>query len=117
VAAWIAGFDVIYALLDVEFDRAHGVHSIPAAFGRARALGISGFLHVATVLLLVAAGLAVGAGLIYFAGVAICAAILLIENRSVVRGGDERVMTAFGVANGVLALVFFGFVLAEVIVS
>jgi 4-hydroxybenzoate polyprenyltransferase len=115
VAAWIAGFDIIYALLDVEFDRAHGVHSIPASFGRTRALGISGALHVATVLLLVAAGLAVDARPVYFAGVAICAAILLIENRSVVRGGDERVMTAFGVANGVLALVFFGFVLAEVI--
>jgi 4-hydroxybenzoate polyprenyltransferase len=117
VATWIAGFDIIYALLDVEFDRAHSVHSIPATFGRAGALAVSAALHIATTLLLVATGVAVDAGPIFFAGAAICAVILLIENRAVVRGGDDRVMAAFGVANGVLALVFFGFVLVEVIAS
>lgn len=117
VATWIAGFDVIYALLDEAFDRAHGVRSIPARFGRAGALRITGGLHVLTTAFLVAAGLAAGAGAIYFTGIGVCAAVLLYENVVVTRGSDDAIKAAFGVANGVLAVVFFVFVLAEVAFS
>ncbi len=117
VGTWIAGFDIIYALLDVEFDRANGVHSIPAVFGRSTALRLSAGLHVLTTVFLFLAGWAAGTGPIYNIGVALCAVILLAENRAVARGDDRRVMTAFGVANGVLAVVFIAFVLVEVIAS
>lgn len=117
VATWIAGFDIIYALLDEGFDRAHGVQSIPARFGRAGALRITRGLHAATVALLIAAGIAAGAGAVYFVGVAVCAAVLVYENVVVTDGGDDQIKTAFGVANGVLAVVFFAFVLAEVAFS
>jgi 4-hydroxybenzoate polyprenyltransferase len=117
VATWIAGFDVIYALLDEEFDRAHGVQSMPARFGRVGALRITRLLHVLTTVLLVAAGIAADVGAIYFVGVGICAAVLVYENVVVANGSTDRIKAAFGVANGVLALVFFAFVLAEVAFS
>lgn len=117
VATWIAGFDVIYALLDEAFDRAHGVKSIPARFGRAGALRITRALHALTAAFLAAAGLAADAGAIYFVGVAVCAAVLVYENVVVTRGSDDDIKAAFGVANGVLAVVFFAFVLAEVAFS
>jgi 4-hydroxybenzoate polyprenyltransferase len=117
VATWIAGFAVIYALLDEEFDRAHGVQSIPARFGRAGALRITRGLHLAAVAFLIAAGIAVGAGAVYFVGVAVCAAVLVYENAVVTGGSNDQIKAAFGVANGVLAVVFFAFVLAEVAFS
>ena len=117
VATWIAGFDVIYALLDEQFDRAHGVQSIPMRFGRAGALRITRGLHAATVAFLIATGIAAGVGVVYFVGVAVCAAVLVYENVVVTDGTDDQITTAFGVANGVLAVVFFAFVLAEVTFS
>lgn len=117
VAAWIAGFDVIYALLDVEFDRANGIHSIPVRFGTAGALRITRGLHVVTVALLAAAGVAADAGWIYLVGVAVCAAVLAYENVLVGRGGERRVMTAFGIVNGVLSIVYFAFVVLAVAFS
>lgn len=117
VATWIAGFDVIYALLDEDFDRAQGVQSMPARFGRAGALRITRALHVATTALLILAGIAAGAGAVYFVGTAVCAAVLVYENVVVADGSPDRIKAAFGVANGVLAVVFFAFVVAEVAFS
>jgi len=114
VAAWIAGFDVIYALLDVDFDRAHGIRSIPARFGPARALWFTRALHLAAAGLLAGAGAAAGAGAVYFLGVAACVAVLAWENAIVAPGDPGRVQAAFGTANGVLSLLFLAFVLAEV---
>lgn len=117
VATWIAGFDIIYALLDLDHDRANGVHSIPARFDRTGALTVTRGLHLATVALLAAAGVSVGTGAVYFVGVAVCAAVLLYENVVVAQGGEDRIKMAFGVANGVLAVVFVAFVAAEVAFS
>lgn len=114
VAAWIAGFDIIYALLDVEFDRAHGVHSVPARFGEGGALWFTRALHLAAVGLLAAAGVAAGMGWLYAAGVAACAVVLAVEN-GIVRPGDAaRVQAAFAQANGVLAVVFVAFAAADI---
>ena len=114
VAAWIAGFDVIYALLDIDFDRAHGVHSIPARFGRRHALWIVHALHALALGLLAGAGLAAGAGAIYMAGVGACALVLAWETLLATSRDERRVQAAFGQANGLLALLYFAFVLAEV---
>lgn len=114
VAAWIAGFDVTYALLDVEFDRAHGVFSLPARLGPRRALWVTRALHLAAIALLAAGGLAAGAGVVYLAGVGLCALVLLYEN-AIVAGGDlAKVPAAFAQSNGALAIVYLAFVLAEV---
>lgn len=114
VAAWIAGFDIIYALLDEEFDRAHGVCSVPARFGPAQALWFTRALHAVAIALLVGAGIAAGAGPVYMAGVVVCACVLLYENAIVRPGDTSRVQAAFAQSNGLLAIVFLAFVLAEV---
>ena len=114
VALWIAGFDIIYALLDVEFDRAHDVHSIPVRFGEARALWFTRALHVAAIGLLAGAGAAAGAGALYFVGVGLCAAVLLAENAIVRPGETGRIQAAFAQSNGLLAVVFLVFTVAEV---
>jgi len=114
VGVWIAGFDIIYALLDVEFDRSHGVHSVPARFGEARALWFTRVLHATAIGLMVGAGAAAGAGAVYFIGVAVCAAVLLVENAIVRPGDTRRVQAAFAQSNGLLAVVFLVFTLADV---
>jgi 4-hydroxybenzoate polyprenyltransferase len=113
VATWVAGFDIFYALQDVEFDRAHRLHSVPAAVGEAGALAIARAMHATTVLALVAAGFAAGAGWLYALGVLVAAALLLYEH-SLVRAGDTtKLDAAFFTMNGVISIVFFAFVLAE----
>ncbi len=114
VAAWVAGFDMLYALLDLEFDTEAGVHSVPVRFGIPGALMGCRILHAVTVAGLFAVGLLVDAGAVYFAGIAVCAAILLWENLSVRRGEIDKVAFAFGVMNGVVSILFFLVVCLEV---
>jgi 4-hydroxybenzoate polyprenyltransferase len=113
VMTWVAGFDVLYALQDMAFDRDLGLHSIPAALGEHRALTIARLLHAGTVAALAAVGSAVGAGPLYWAGVAVVAGLLLFEH-SLVRADDlSRLDAAFFTMNGIISVTFFGFVLAE----
>jgi 4-hydroxybenzoate polyprenyltransferase len=117
VATWVGGFDILYALQDIEFDCAQGLHSLPAALGESVALNVARSLHVTTVLCLAVVGLAIGAGWIYAAGVVV-AAILLLYEHSLVKPGDlSRLDAAFFTMNGVISIAFFGFVLAERLVS
>jgi 4-hydroxybenzoate polyprenyltransferase len=106
VVTWVAGFDVLYALQDREFDRRAGLHSIPARFGVAASLWISGLLHVATLALLAALPFAYapGLGTTYWVGVAGCAALLALQH-ALVRPGDlSRLDAAFFTANGLLSI-------------
>ena len=113
VGAWVAGFDLLYALFDVEIDRAQGLHSWATRFGERGAFGGARVLHVATVALLVAAGLGLSVGWWYWLGVA-CVAVLLAYEHSLVRPGDlRRLDAAFFTMNGVISVAFFAFVLAD----
>ena len=113
VMTWVAGFDVLYALQDLAFDRETGLHSIPAALGEARALAAARVLHGATVIALGAVGAAVDARWVYWLGVAVVAALLLYEH-SLVRANDlSKMDAAFFTMNGIISITFFGFVLAE----
>ena len=113
VMCWTAGFDVFYALQDVEFDRANGLFSLPAKLGARESLIVARVLHVATVVLLAAVGMATHAGALYGAGVAVAATLLAYEN-SLVRADDiSKVGRAFFTINMALSSVFFAFVLAE----
>ncbi len=113
VATWVGGFDILYALQDVSFDRENSLHSVPAAFGEGRALAIARDLHVLTVVGLALAGLGAGAGLIYLFGVAVAAALLLYEHSLVKPSDLSRLDAAFFTMNGVISIVFLGFVLTE----
>jgi 4-hydroxybenzoate polyprenyltransferase len=114
VALWIAGFDFFYSLFDREVDRQQGLHSVAVRFGVGGAFRGARLLHVATVALLGAVGLGLGLGWLYWVGVAVVAALLAYEH-SLVRPGDlRRLDAAFFTVNGVISVVFFLFVLAEV---
>lgn len=113
VATWTAGFDVIYALQDVDVDRTEGLQSLPATLGPAVALRIARVLHVVTVLSLAAAGYAVGAGVYYAFGTLVAALLLAYEHRLVAAGGGARLAKAFFTVNMALSSVFFLFVLLE----
>ena len=116
VLFWVAGFDLFYSLYDLEHDRREGLHSWAARFGeRGTFLGARAF-HVATVALLAVAGAGLAAGVYYWAGVA-AVAVLLAYEHSLVRPGDlRRLDAAFFTVNGVISLVFFGFVALDVLV-
>jgi len=113
VATWVGGFDILYALQDVSFDRENGLYSVPSTFGEANALGIARALHITTVAALALAGFGAGAGALYFVGVVVAAALLLYEH-SLVRVDDfSRLDAAFFTMNGVISIVFLGFVFTE----
>lgn len=113
VATWVGGFDILYALQDVSFDRENGLFSVPAAFGEANALGIARALHLTTVAALAVAGIGAGAGILYFSG-ALVAGLLLLYEHSLVKADDfTRLDAAFFTMNGVISIVFFGFVFTE----
>ncbi len=117
VATWMCGFDVIYALMDIDFDREYGIESVPARFGPGLALWATRVMHVLAVACLVAAGLLASSGVIYFLGVAVCAMVLVVENLLVDPNDRARIQAAFGTLNGILALVFIAFVIADVAVG
>ncbi len=106
IGTWVGGFDILYACQDLEFDRAHGLQSIPARFGVAAALAISRALHVVTVLALAALALVVPLGPVYLAGVAAVAALLAYEQSLVSPDDLSQVARAFDL-NGFVGLLYF----------
>jgi len=101
---WIAGFDLIYACQDVDFDRAAKLFSVPARWGVAAALWLARVFHALTVAALVMLGIAAGLGWLYYAGV-VCAALLLTVENALVRPDDLRyVNLAFFTVNGVVGV-------------
>ena len=113
VALWIAGFDIIYATMDLEVDRRQGLHSIPRRFGVAAALLTTRIFHAGSVALLVWLGIALSLGPFYWLGLAVVAGLLAYENSIVSEDDLSRVDMAFLQMNGVIAIVFLAGVLAD----
>jgi 4-hydroxybenzoate polyprenyltransferase len=116
VALWIAGFDIIYATMDLEVDRRQGLHSIPRRFGVAAALLTTRIFHAGSVALLVWLGIALSLGPFYWLGLAVVAGLLAYENSIVSADDLSRVDMAFLQMNGVIAIVFLAGVLADALV-
>lgn len=107
VAVWVAGFDVLYACQDEEFDRAHGLFSLPVRLGAGRAMWLARLLHALALLGFVLFGLLVPLGWLYQGGVGF-AAVLLVWQHRLLRPGDlRRIDMAFFTANGTIAVVMF----------
>lgn len=116
VAFWTAGFDVIYACQDVDFDRKEGLHSIPSRFGIAKALLIAKGFHVVTAIGLISLFFLADLGWWYLAGIIISYVILFYEHY-IVRPDDlSRLDTAFFTMNGVLSVVVFVFTCVDLVV-
>jgi len=115
VTFWVGGFDVLYACQDFDFDCQAGLHSVPRYFGIPAALWVARAFHLIMVLLLVALLISFGLGL--WAGVGVLAVIvLLIYEHSLVRADDlSKLNAAFFTMNGVISVLFFVFVAADVL--
>ena len=107
VALWVAGFDVLYACQDEAFDRAHGLHSIPARFGVRRAMWCSRALHTGAVVGFASFGLLVPLGIAYQAGVGLAVGLLVWEHRLLRPDQLARIQSAFFTANGAIAIAMF----------
>jgi 4-hydroxybenzoate polyprenyltransferase len=117
VALWIAGFDLFYALLDLDFDREAGLHSFAARFGVRGVFAGARALHAATLALLVVVGLGLPVGAAYWLGVAAVAGLLLYEHTIVSPGDLRRLDAAFFTVNGIVSVTFFVFVLIDALAS
>jgi 4-hydroxybenzoate polyprenyltransferase len=113
VLCWVAGFDLIYATMDLEFDRRSGLHSMVVRFGIPRSLQLATWLHVAMFMLLIAFGLAAKLGGIYFGSLALVLGALVYEHRSAARLDLGAVNDAFFKSNAVVGLVFVAAVLID----
>jgi 4-hydroxybenzoate polyprenyltransferase len=112
LTVWIAGFDLIYACQDVEFDRSHRLHSVPARFGVPTALVTARACHVLTIAAFALLGWMMGLGWLYWVGVAVVAGLLVYEHSLVSPGDLSRLDVAFFNVNGYIAVILFLSVLA-----
>lgn len=106
VTCWVAGFDLIYACQDVDFDRKHGLRSIPQRFGVSAALWTSGALHVLMIALLIGVARMEGLGWMAFVGIGLVAALLAYEHSLVKPSDLSRVNAAFFTINGYIGVLF-----------
>lgn len=106
VGLWVGGFDVLYAVFDLDFDREQGLHSLPVAIGERASTGVAALSHVATVVLLVAVGRLAGLGWIYWAGLIVCAALLAWPHVDIARRGLRQVGMGFMSINGAVGLLY-----------
>ncbi|HEV2021592.1 MAG TPA: UbiA-like polyprenyltransferase [Terriglobales bacterium] len=115
VTLWVAGFDILYACQDYDFDLRAGLYSIPKAFGIARALTIARALHVLMLALLGAVVFAFGLGIVAAAGVLVVALLLTYEHSLVAPNDLSRLNAAFFTMNGVISVVFLAFVAGDLL--
>ncbi len=115
VTFWVGGFDVLYACQDLEFDRETGLHSLPRYLGISRALWIARAFHGVMLLLLAAVLIVFGLGAVALAGVAVVTLLLIYEHSLVKHDDLSKLNAAFFTMNGVISVVFLGFVAADLL--
>jgi len=115
VLFWLAGFDVIYALQDYDFDRSYGLHSIPVRFGVVWGLRLSSIFHLCTVIFLLLVGFSARLGMIYWSGIAAISLILIWEHRLVKPNDFSRVNRAFFDFNAYVSVGYFLMTLGDIL--
>jgi len=113
VIFWVSGFDILYALQDIEFDRSEKLRSLPAWLGRTKALTLSLVLHLIAIALVAWAGLMGNFHSLYWIGAAIFATLLVYEHTVVKPNDISRVNLAFATMNGMASVIFACFVIAD----
>jgi 4-hydroxybenzoate polyprenyltransferase len=117
VICWVSGFDIIYAMQDVEFDRSENLYSIPTALGKTWALRVSVLLHVLSATFVLIAGIMGDFGAWYWVGLILFAGMLVYQHLIVKSNDLSRVNLAFMTANGVASVVFALFVIADMFMT
>ncbi len=115
VTFWVGGFDVLYACQDFDFDQKSGLYSIPRFLGISGALWVARAFHVVMLLLLIALLMVFGLGKVAIAGVVVVAVLLVYEHSLVTADNLSKLNAAFFTMNGVISVVFFGFVAADIL--
>jgi len=116
VLFWVAGFDIFYALQDLDFDRRAGLHSIPVKLGEKNAILLAKIFHGVMVALLLLLPLGLPLGWIYYAGVAVISLLIAYEHQLVKPGDLTRLDAAFFNMNGYISVTIFLFTLADALV-
>ena len=116
VGIWIAGFDIIYACQDYEFDRANGLHSVPARFGIPTALTIAKVCHVAMIGLLLGVGITLNLSWLYYVGVVVTIGLLIYEHSLINPRDLSKINIAFFNVNSYIAGTLFLFTLVSLYV-
>ena len=117
VLTWCGGFDIIYALQDLDFDRQRGLHSIPVRFGTKGALYISIALHAVSIIALILFALQCPQGWLLWVGVALFTACIVLEHILVTPTKQRSIGIAFGTLNGIASLTLATFVIAQLIIG
>lgn len=115
VLTWVAGFDIIYACQDYEFDVAQGVHSIPRRFGIGPALVAARLLHAATVVFLLAVHQVFDLHALYLCGTVLATGMLVYEHTLVKPDDLSKIDVAFFNTNGLVSVVYFVFLLGDIL--
>jgi 4-hydroxybenzoate polyprenyltransferase len=116
VLCWVAGFDIFYALQDVDFDRSSGLHSIPVRLGVKNAILLGKLLHGAMIALLLLLPLGLPLGWLYYAGVAVISTLIAHEHQLVKADDLSRLDAAFFNMNGYISVTLFAFTLVDALV-
>ena len=117
VICWVSGFDIFYALQDIEFDKSQGLKSIPAWLGIKKSLWVSALLHLMASFIIVFVGFEIKFGWFYWTGTVIFIGLLLYEHLIVKPSNLNRVNQAFATLNGIASVIFGVFVIAELIIN
>ena len=117
VMFWVAGFDILYACQDYEFDKQTGLHSVPRHWGISRALWVARVFHIVMLVFLALLLSAFGLGKLAAIGVAAVAALLIYEHALVSSEDLSKLNAAFFTMNGVISVIFFAFVAADLLVK
>ncbi|MGB9904529.1 MAG: UbiA-like polyprenyltransferase [Desulfotomaculales bacterium] len=115
VIFWVAGFDIIYACEDYDFDRRYGIYSIPAQFGLRRALVIAAVFHVLAAALFTSVAFLLKLGLFYYIGIFIAMVLLVKQHRLISPSDLSRAGVAFFNLNGALSVTVFLFTLLDIL--
>src|SRR6476620_4660085 len=116
VIFWVSGFDIIYALQDIEFDKSQNLYSIPTSLGKIKALRVSELLHFLSTVCVVVAGIYGGFHWLYWLGIAVFVGMLIYQHASVKPNDLSRVNIAFMTANGIASVVYGVLVIADLLV-
>lgn len=106
VLFWVSGFDIIYAMQDIDFDQSNKLHSIPSVLGAVNALRVSELLHVLSAIMVITAGVYGSFHFIYWIGIAVFIGMLVYQHRLVKPNDLSKVNIAFMTANGIASVVF-----------
>ncbi len=117
MAFWVSGFDILYALQDINFDRKVGLFSIPARFGIRASLIIARVFHILTLIFLVLTGIHANLGYIYFSGILLLSIFLIYEHRLIKENDLSKINKAFFTVNGFISIIFLVIVFIDIFIK